>query len=478
MRRGNKANSANRRAGERGSSGDVRSRRGSSTQLARCLPLICVMLGLAACATREPLGTTAAEQTERSPVATPDSMEAVQASELDTGDAEPKTVEAEPEPEPEPGAIEAEPEAVEVGPTVEPEPKVVEAEPTVEPEPKAVETDPQTATPESQTVEAEPQAAPAEAGPVPQMDIYKTGDCERRDAPDDIAKVGDIQEVMEETTCVAALWMDGLFGEDRNLESARKTSGFLEASAGYSQFKKYEQDLRFRVRFKLPNLKSRFNVVIGRDSEDEIRRDRTERFAVRSRLSGFEDNSAWLAGLGYSLPGTENFSSDLRVGVSSVAHPRAFVQQPTRYVLFSDLNDLFYIRGTPFWNTRDGFGFTAGFNYNHVLTPKFLVRFTEVGTVSENSEGYDWFTGLILYQNLRGERALSYQLLIRGATDRPEPLAEYGGRVVYRHPLMPRRLYAELLTGYTWPRKDPDKERKGSAEVGLSLEVPFGRKDD
>lgn len=371
---------------------------------------------LAACAGRQPPGGGLAEQTTRSPVAQPDSLEAVEPSELDTNEARPQEERSE-----------------------APEPPVTR----------------------------------------------KRGECDQPEAPPTSGAAAEVREmlddtaeVLEETSCSAALWLDGLFGEDRNLESARRTSGFVEASGTYSEFKGFEEKLRFRVRFKLPNLKSRFTAIVGRDDEDEIQRDRTERFAVRSQLRGFEDDSAWLAGLGYSLPGTQNFSSDLRVGVSSVRHPKLFVQQPTRYVLFSDANDLLYIRGTPFWNTRDGFGFTAGFNYNHVLTRKLMVRLTQIGTISQKTDGYDWFSGAILYRNLRGERALAYQLLIRGATDAPEPLEEYGARIVYRHPLIARKLYADLLTGYTWPREDPEKERKGSAEVGLSLEMPFGRSDD
>lgn len=320
-------------------------------------------------------------------------------------------------------------------------------------------------------------AAPA-AEPKPQ-DTPKgqlRRDCERPEAPDELGRVADMQEVIEETTCVAALWMDGLFGEGRNLDEARKTSGYLEVSSSYSEFEGADQRVRFRVRFRLPNLKDRLNLIVGRDDEEEIQRDRTERFAVRSQLRNIENDSAWLAGLGYSLPGTERFSSDFRIGVSSLSNPKLYLQQPTRYVLYSDTANLLYVRGTPFWNNLDGFGITAGINYDHALSSTLLLRLTEVGTVSEKTEGYDWFAGTILYQNLRNNRALSYQLLIRGATDAAEPLYEYGARMVFRQPLIEHRLYGELLGGYTWPRDDPSLAREGSAEVGFSLEMPFGEK--
>jgi hypothetical protein len=137
-----------------------------------------------------------------------------------------------------------------------------------------------------------------------------------------------------------------------------------------------------------------------------------------------------------------------------------------------------YLRGTAFWTNQQGFGTNVGFDYTRVLSERFLLRAAEVGTISEKTEGLDWFSGLILYHNLREERGIAYELLIRGQTDEPEPLYEYGGRVVYRHPLLPKRLYGELLAGYSWPRIDPALDREGSAQVGISLEMPFGGDDD
>ena len=299
-----------------------------------------------------------------------------------------------------------------------------------------------------------------------------------RPEEEDANMVRDVQEVMEETTCTAALWLDGLFGDQRNIESARRTSGYLETSANYSEFEGNDEKVRFRVRFKLPNLKNRATAVFGRDNEDDVVRDRTEGFAVRSQIPQVDDDESWLAGLGYSLPGNEKIKSDFRVGTSGLAHPRVYVQQRLRYIVYSDDKDLLYSRATAFWTNQQGFGTTVGFDYSRVLGQRFLLRLSEVGTISEKTEGLDWFSGVILYQNLGNERAMAYELLIRGQTDEPEPLYEYGGRVVYRHPVVPKRLYAEFLAGYSWPRTDPALDREGSAQVGISLEVPFGQRDE
>ena len=327
-----------------------------------------------------------------------------------------------------------------------------------------------------ETPSAGTDAIPGDAPEAPHMPSRRQL-CTKPEEGDD-SMATDMQETMEETTCAAALWLDGLFGEPRNLDTARRTSGFLETSVNWSEFKGWDERVRFRVRFKLPNLKNRVSAVFGRDNEADVVRDRSEGFAVRSALPRGAEDDSWLAGLGYSFPGSERFKTDFRVGVASITKPRTYVQQRARYIAYADDEDLFYLRGTAFWNNREGFGFTSGADYSRVLTKTLLLRFTNVGTVSQESEGLDWFSGLILYQNLRQERAMAYELLIRGQTDEPEPLYEWGGRVVYRHPLLKRLLYAELLVGYSWPREDPDEKREGSPQAGLSIEMPFGQQND
>lgn len=320
------------------------------------------------------------------------------------------------------------------------------------------------------------EAVPADAPQVPRPPTRRQL-CSK---PDDRGGtvVDGMQVTMEETTCAAALWLDGLFGEPLNLDTARKTSGFLESSVNWSEYKDWDQRTRFRVRFKVPNLKNRVSAVFGRDNENDVVRDRAEGFAVRSALPQIAEDDSWLAGLGYSFPGTARFKSDFRVGAAGLTNPRVYVQQRARFIAYADEEDLFYLRGTGFWTSRQGFGVTAGIDYSHVLTKTLLLRVTDVGTVSEKTVGLDWFSGIILYQNLREERAMAYELLIRGQTDEPEPVYEYGGRVVYRHPLMPKRLYVEFLAGYSWPREDPAEKREGSAQAGISVEIPFGQRDD
>lgn len=280
---------------------------------------------------------------------------------------------------------------------------------------------------------------------------------------------------LHRTLCGATLWLDGLFGDRMNVDAARAVHGRLEVSVTDSGFYGMDERVRLNVQFDLPNLEERASAFLGRDDQDDFVRDRAEGLALRSQFPSLGDRDEWLAGLGYSLPSNRRFNADVRVGVRGTRNLRAFAQSRLRYNLYSDTRNLVHLRLTPFWNTRDGFGITPGADYTYVLTPRQLLRWSNIGTRSERSEGFDWRSALIYYLGLGGLRGIALEGFIRGATEDTVPLREYGSRLIYRQPLLRQRLFAELVGGYTWPREDPEEPREGAYLVGLGLELPFGK---
>lgn len=285
--------------------------------------------------------------------------------------------------------------------------------------------------------------------------------------------VDETRRRLHETVCGAALWFDGLFGEG-DIAAARSAYGRVELSYGGSEFYGRELRLRFHARVKLPALKERLSAFVGRDSDEDFVRDRTEGLALRSQFPRVDDQEEWLAGLGYALPEAHRFKLDFRVGARSLRRPKVFAQGRASYNAYSDHSSLVYFRLTPFVNNLDGFGATASADLSHALAATHLLRWGTIGTISEESPGLDWRSALILYQNLRARRAIAYETFVRGLTAAPEPLVEYGARAIYRHPLLDARLFGEAVVGYSWPRTDPVLDREGSFGASLGLEMPFG----
>jgi hypothetical protein len=273
--------------------------------------------------------------------------------------------------------------------------------------------------------------------------------------------------------CGAALWFDGLFGE-RSPRAARKAYGRLEVSPRYSEFEGEEVRVRFDAQAELPAFQNRLSAFVGRDNEDDVARDRSEGVGLRSQAQELQTVEDWFAGLGYQLKEAWNIRSQFRVGVRGVGPSTVFAQLRNIWTAYEDEADRFRLRLTPFVNNVDGGGFTGGVDYDHALAPTRLLRLNTIGTVTEEGSGLNWRAAALLYQSLRDYRALAFELFERGATTAPVPIVEYGVRVIYRQPLFKRRLYVELVPGYSWPRVDPALPREGSAGVTFGLELPFG----
>jgi len=281
-----------------------------------------------------------------------------------------------------------------------------------------------------------------------------------------------------ETLCGAALWFDGLFGErnEATIASARGVSGRLEISGLNSDYEGTKFRVRGNVRFDFPNLDRKWNAFIGRDEPNDFIRDRTEGLALRSQFLDFADENRWLAGLGYSLPGTYQQRTDFRVGGKLGSEPEIFVQGRHRRNWFINDRNLWHFRETVFWTNRDGFGSTTSLDFDHVVKRTMLLRWGNIGTISEATDGLEWRSAMLLYQSLNPVgRALAYEVFIRGETANEVPLKEWGVRGVYRQPLMHRDwLAGEVVLGYSWPRFELEDDREGSLTVGLGLEILVG----
>lgn len=319
-----------------------------------------------------------------------------------------------------------------------------------------------------------PATAPSEAPPPASAAEPSLRELCREGRPLEQSLLDDSRRVLAETFCGATLWFDGLFGEP-DVENARAVSGRVELSTIYTEADGTEPRARLRLKYDLPNLENRVNLFLGRDDRDDFVRGRQEGLAIRSSVFGVETEDRWLAGLGYSPPGRYRDRLDFRAGGRLSSAPEAFVQGRLRRNLFLGDRSVWRLRETVFYENRDGFGSTTSADFDHVLRRTLLFRWGTVGTVSEATDGMDWRSATLLYQNLGSRSALGYELFLRGSTGADVGLREYGARGVYRRPLNREWLFGELIAGYTWPRESRGEPRQGSTLIGFGIELLFGR---
>jgi hypothetical protein len=329
----------------------------------------------------------------------------------------------------------------------------------------------------SATKAGEASQTPPQATPSPKTEP-------RRPPPDPCAEAAAPNEQMisaarrklYETVCDAALWFDSLFGERGRIAVAQRTSGHVELSGLNSQVEGTKFRTRFNAQIDLPNLEKKLHAFIGRESNEEFIRDRYEGLALYSQFLDLEGRDDWIAGLGYSLADTYQERTDFNIGANGGLAPKVFVQGRYRRNLLRGDRDVWHFRETVFWTNRDGFGSTTSMDFDRVLSPLLLLRWGNVGTVSEVTHGLDWRSAIVLFQNLRGQRALGYEVFVRGETAADAPIREYGGRTIYRQSLFGNRwLFGEVVLGYGWIRLERSKPRQGSTTVGVGVDLWFGR---
>lgn len=280
---------------------------------------------------------------------------------------------------------------------------------------------------------------------------------------------------LQETFCGANLWFDGLFGGEPDVQNARSINGRVELSSLYTEAEGVDVNPRLRLDYDLPTLERRLKLFIGREDRNEFVRDRHEGVAIHSSIFDLEEQDRWLAGLGYSLPGSWASRVDFRIGAKLRTSPEVFAQARYRHNWFVGERVVVRARETLFWQNREqGFGATTSVDVDRVLSDATLLRLNGLATISQDTEGTWWRTAALLYHNLPGNSAMAYETFVRGETGWI-PITEYGGRVIYRRALGYQWLFGEVIAGYTWPKLEPDERRQRSAMVGFGFELYFGR---
>ena len=286
-----------------------------------------------------------------------------------------------------------------------------------------------------------------------------------------------VRSRLHEWLCRATLGVDGWFGDKENVENARASSGRIETSFLNSDYEGTRFKTRASVRVELPNLNSRIHAFLDRDDQEAFIEDRSEGLAQRSQFINVETNEGWLAGLGYGLPGNYKARTDFRVGGKLGNEPKIFVQGRHRRNIIIDRRNIWRLRETVFWENREGFGSTTSADYDFIVNRLLLFRWASIGTITEETKGFEYRTAFMLYHDLPGHRAIAYDLFLRGWTEAETDIREYGGRVIYRQSLARRNwLDGEVVLGYSWPKEKATEEREGSLTFGLGFAMRFGPK--
>ncbi|GAB4171786.1 MAG: hypothetical protein Kow0020_06640 [Wenzhouxiangellaceae bacterium] len=270
--------------------------------------------------------------------------------------------------------------------------------------------------------------------------------------------------------CEPAAWFDGFFGDPRALEETPVGSFFrVRNSLIWDQTKDFGHDIRVSANLSLPNVSDRIRLLVSRDegddpgqgTADDISRDADEDDQTRLGLRFLLGNR-----------GRAQFDIDGTVKVSGGGlNPRARARM--RYTQGLSRDTLARWTQTVFWERKDGFGTTSRADWEWLPDALTLVRLTGRGTVSEDSDGVDWRTGLIGFRQLGRRTAIRSELGGIGHTDPDFEAEEWFVNFRFRRTFLRDWLFYELQPEHAWPLDPETGKRRSDWRFIFTIEIQF-----
>ncbi len=282
------------------------------------------------------------------------------------------------------------------------------------------------------------------------------------------------QEVLRSWSCHTFRWFDSWWGDDYDFNE-RAVNGLLTIGAEYREYDGFDPRLRLKVRAPLPNLNSRWDLILGRVDEEAFVSDtqgQDSTFYNPGIVDRGEDTS-WLLGLGHRPKGGKS-GWDWSVGVRLRLPPEPYAKLSWFYNKQFTENTDFRFRQTFFWRSDEGFGTTSRGDMAYGINLKNVLRWEGILKVTEITEGTEWYFGQTWYHLLGNRSAFSLLSFARGKTDAAVGLQDVGFNLIWRRPFTRDWIYISMGPSITWPRELLEEKRELSLGFGLWFELEFG----
>lgn len=280
---------------------------------------------------------------------------------------------------------------------------------------------------------------------------------------------------LQRGVCSTARFVDRMFGREHEYsELEDDSSGRASVTLGWNEQDEFEVDTRFRASVTLPAINERFNLTIGRASRDEYVADELTADGPVVGTFSDDDSAEIFAGVGYGVLRDRDSRFDIGAGIKLESPPNPYLNARFRHYSYLRDDLLLTLRTTAFVETDEGFGITQAFDFDHVLSDDYLLRFGNSVRLSEETDGVRWRSRLALYQAIDYRRALRYEVRVSGETDGTEPDL-YGFWVTHRRSMLRDWLFVEFGAGVFWADGPRAADRCSScAAASVGFEVLFG----
>jgi hypothetical protein len=272
-----------------------------------------------------------------------------------------------------------------------------------------------------------------------------------------------LHENISESVNESALWFDEFFMLDQNslsekaLGEARIQLGWSPRTGELNQF-----ESRIKLRYKLPNLKNRVDVVVS-DYDDE----QPDTLLQNTNIDNRNEQNRFSLALQWKARPDSGLSH--RIGIGRRAQP--FVRSRYRMVLgFGEQADL-RMESSIYYYSSDGFGAKLAGSYSYVFNPKSMLRFNNDFYFRDKSNDWLWQHSLQHLSQIDEKNALICGLYIEGLSQPSYHLEQYLVSSRWRINALRDWLFFELEPFITWRK---DEQFSPSYGIGMRVEGYFG----
>lgn len=262
--------------------------------------------------------------------------------------------------------------------------------------------------------------------------------------------------------------VDGWFGDIPFAQGGKVSDG----EVAWNLYKREDQGVtrgvRFKARFRLPNLESHTYVFVGNDDRREIVSDQPDAFSHQQQLLRADNaDNAFFAGIGAALMDVLDFRLGFRAGLKPYAQGR--YRHPWQF----GPADRVEFRETVFYSAADRLGSTTALSYEHSLSPNVALRWVQALTATQASRDSNWSSNAGVYRTFGEQRVLALEALVGGVLGSPVAVPDYGLQAKWSQPLYGQDLLGDLIVGHFWPRPEPSARRGQAWAVGTGVRLQF-----
>jgi hypothetical protein len=287
-----------------------------------------------------------------------------------------------------------------------------------------------------------------------------------------VDKVNETHAYLSSTVEKLSQRIDNFFGEDRIYEEATGTYIQARSSVVLGEAGNLDYDLKFRAKLRLPQLRSRFRLIVENEDQQGITDDFDQDSPSHSMANELE-NQDLAASLQYIVKQTRFLNLSVRPGVKLSDPLEAFLRLRISRAL--QLNERWLSRGTGEFGyfSEDGWRNDWRLDFERRTGRRDLFRTSSNARWSESSPGNWFLTQSLLFTRILNPRSsIAYVVGLTAETRPTLHNTSYFSNVRYRRDIHQGWLFIEVS-----PRVSFAKENGYDEELSLliTLEALLGQ---